>query len=242
MNKKNTDQISSYYKKSAVVKGYDTRRFAGVGGEYINTEEINSILDLALLLTGKKKILELGSGRGRLSFKLLENGLDLYCLEFSEEMIGFLSKQVNKTKILHQSVFDKIKTKNKFRVITSLRFFDHFNIFDQNRILKNVSENLENKGFIIMTLLNSNSLEAKLSKYFPYGRYNYYYDQNIYAELFQNNGLKANYKKSTFFIPRGAFLYLQKVPFITRPLILLDQALAKLFPNLCAMQTVVLEK
>lgn len=242
MNKKNIDQISNYYKKSAVVKSYDTRRFSGEGGEYINAQEINSILDLALLLTGNKKILELGCGRGRLSFKLQENELDLYCLEYSEEMIGFLSKKINKDKILHQSVFDKLKTKNKFRVITSLRFFDHFNIFDQNRILKNVSENLEDNGFIIMTLLNSNSLEAKLSKFFPYGRYNYFYDQKMYAELFQNNGLKANYKKSTFFIPRGAFLYLQKIPLVTKPLIFLDRLLTMLFPGLCAMQTVVLEK
>lgn len=242
LKKKDSQQISTYYKKKDVVKTYDTRRFSGVGGKYIHNSEVSSLVDLVSLMTGKKKVLDLGAGRGRLSFVLKEKKLNVYCLEYSEEMVKELQKEIEKKHIFHQSVFDSFPKKEKFKTITSLRFFDHFNIFDQYRILENIVPHLDKGGSLVMTLLNKKSLEAGLSKFFPYGRYNFYYDMPLYLELFEKMGLKLKYQRSTFFLPRGSFLYFQKIPFFVYIAILFDKVLTRLFPQFCAMHVVVLEK
>jgi hypothetical protein len=157
-------------------------------------------------------------------------------------MINFLSKKIKIKKIYHQSVFDKINTKHKFKAMTSLRFFDHFNIFDQDKIIKNINPYIEKNGFLIMTALNKNSLESLLSKFFPYGRYNYFYNKSLYLEMFSAHGFKVNSIKPAFFFPRGSFLYFQKIPLLVNSMILLDKILTKLFPGFAALHIFVLEK
>jgi SAM-dependent methyltransferase len=241
--KKNNNEISTYYKKTGVVKTYNARRFHGEGGEYIYSSEVDSIMELASLTSKNKKILDLGSGRGRLSIAMKERiSNKIYCLEFSGAMVRELRKNFKESNIFHQSVFIPISKKIKFKTITSLRFFDHFNIFDQDRILKNMLQSLKKDGNIIMTLLNKNSLESKLSKFFPYGRYNFFYENHMYLELFKNRSLEVKIKKSVFFLPRGIFLYFQKIPFLVKTLILIDKFFSYLLPRYCSMHVVVLEK
>ncbi len=242
MSKKKPLQISNYYKKQDVVESYDTRRFSGIGGKYINTTEVTSLMAACPSNTSHKTVLDVGAGRGRATIHLKEEKYLVSCLEFSEEMAAVLKNTVKPKKIFKQSVFTPLPKNEKFDVITSLRFFDHFDIKNQHTILSLLVKNLEPKGVLVLTLLNKNSLEGILSSFFPYGRYNFYYHSNEYNLLFKKLGLKQIAKTEAFFIPRGFFLALQNIPGIANILIGLDKFLTSLFPSLTALQVVRLYK
>lgn len=245
MHKKSTKEILKFYSRKATVESYDRRRFRGKGGEYINKQEILPILELLdLNLNSKKgiKILDLGAGRGRLSLPLKKEGYDVYCLDSSPEMIKILKKNFSASKIFEQSIFNSLKTKEKFDAIVALRFFDHFSINDHKKILLNISKNLNKSGFIIFTSVNKNSLESWMSRLFPYGRYNYFYTDLEYRKLFTSANLKVINFLTYFFHPRGAFLYLQKIPFWITPFILLDKLITKIFSKSGAYVVYLLKK
>lgn len=243
MPKKTTTQIEKYYKKSNVASSYDKRRFSGIGGKYINEEETVSIVKiLHRYLPSDSKVLDLGAGRGRLSIPLSSSGFTVYCLDSSEEMLKYLMKHFKKTQILIQSCFDPIKTRGKFDAITSLRFFDHFNARDQNKIIKNTLQALKPSGIIAYSCLNAISLESLVSSLFSYGRYNYYYPYSQYNTIFSKNKLEVIDRVGVFFLPRGVFLKFGKSRVITNLLILIDKTLSKIFPNFCAMNIFILRR
>lgn len=232
MHKKSIKEIKSYYSSSKVVGSYDSRRFRGLGGNYINQKETKPILDFLKSIPSKKKlkIIDLGAGRGRLSKPLIENGYDVYCLDSSPEMIKELSTIVNREKIIAQSVFDPIKTENKFNIVTSLRFFDHFSLNEQEKIIQNVGKNLENGGYLVLSCLNKNSLESLLSRLFSYGKFNYFYTNEQYRNILKKNNWEVINLKGNFILPRGVFLYTGFSSFLTRILINIDSFLSSLFP------------
>jgi ubiquinone/menaquinone biosynthesis C-methylase UbiE len=243
MSKKNVKQIGSYYKKKDVVDTYDDRRFSGLGGKYINLNELSPILTF---LKNKKnneiKILDIGAGRGRLSKPMLSKGFNVYCLDFSEEMVEELSKTFDKNKLTQQSIFDVINFKENFDLITSLRFFDHFAKEDQVKILRNLENKLNNGGQIIVPTLNKNSLESLVSKLFPYGRYNYFYSLNEYKEIFDQAGLKIKSYNSKFFFPRGIFLKLNDTGILLTLIMQLDSFLSRLFRDFNAYYFFILKR
>jgi|SRR5581483_3349354 len=247
MTKKTPQQISEYYKQKSVVTDYLDRRFKGIGGKYIHQVEVQSILNNLKIIEFTKrpqliKVLDIGAGSGRLSFFLKAKGYNTYCLDSSEAMIKILSRKISKNHIFLQSIFDKMKTPIKFNVICSLRFFDHFNYEDQEKILSNIKHNLASDGYIILTALNSKSLENLLSNFFPYGRYNFYYSDVDFKKLLTKLKLKIILRNGHFFIPRGVFIYSQKIPFITYLLIFIDTLLSKILPSKTAYFTYLLQK
>lgn len=232
MSKKNVKQIGNYYKKKDVVSTYDDRRFAGKGGAYIHSQELEPVLSfLKKQDISGEKLLDIGAGRGRLSKPVAELGYDVHCLDFSEEMIAELAKTFEKKKLVQQSIFDPIKFKKKFAVITSMRFFDHFSLQDQKKILTNVIKKLSNDGAIIMPTLNAHSLESWLASLFPYGRYNYFYSINQYKNLFESVGLELVSHQSKFFLPRGLFLKLNGTGPVLQLAMGIDKLLSSLFKN-----------
>ena len=148
MKRKNKKEIQKYYQINDVASTYDDRRFVGKGGEYINSTEVKTTLNIMkkCLRVDSPKILDLGSGRGRLSIPLKKAGYNTYCLDSSVSMLSFLTKEFGREHIYIQSVFDKLPSNNKFDGVTSLRFFDHFDEADQIKILINVSKSLKKDG------------------------------------------------------------------------------------------------
>lgn len=240
--KKTSQQITDYYRKKDVVETYDDRRFPGKGGNYINQNEIKSIINHLVILDKNKTVLDIGAGRGRLSLPILDLKFDTYCLDRSEEMITYLSKKFTKKRLIHQSIFDPIQTKVKFDVITGLRFFDHFNIDDQYKILLNLQKVLNKDGKIVLSVLNRNSLEAIFSKFFPYGRYNYYYSDDEYKDLAKKLNMTVEKKSGYFFIPRGFFLRFANQVLLVSLLAKVDKYLSQLLPNLSGLFTYTLTK
>ncbi len=226
MHKKNKIAIKKYYSSSEVVTEYDRKRFFGRGGVYINENEVNPIIDL-LIKTNNVKVLDLGAGRGRLSRSVKKMGYEVYCLDSSEEMAEVLYMFFSKKNVFVQSVFEKIKTKKKFQVVTSLRFFDHFSIKDQEKILKNIKQSLSKDGIIIFAALNKNSLESTLARLFPYGKVNYFYSNREYRRMFDKLNLKVSAFGGSFILPRGIFLFLDKFPFLLNVFMKIDTFLSK---------------
>ncbi len=232
MAKKNSQAISTYYKSDYVVKDYNNRRFSGVGGKYVNKIEILGIISLAKKLkppVNKPSILDIGAGRGRISIPLQNLGYSVYCLDSSSEMMKFLRKTIPSKNLFEQSAFDILPNK-KFDIITSLRFFDHFSISDMEKILLNVKKNSSKSGIIIFTCLNKLSLESLVSNFFYYKTFNYYYYDKNYQKLFNTLNLTQISRNSGFIIPRGSFLFFQKIPFLAEIAIVIDSILLKLFP------------
>lgn len=244
MKRKNKKEIQKYYQINNVASTYDDRRFIGKGGEYINTTEVSTTLNIMkkILRVDSPRILDLGSGRGRLSIPLKIAGYDTYCLDSSLSMLSFLAKEFHRDHIYIQSVFDKLPAGKKFDGITSLRFFDHFDEADQIKLLKNVSKSLKKDGKFFVSGLSSSSLEYLVSFLFPYGRYNYYLSTSVYNKIFEKAGLKFITYESSFFIPRGVFLHTNNYPKLQRILISIDTFMIRLLPPLGAMKIFVLEK
>lgn len=245
MAKKNASEIKTLYSGKRVVKEYNQRRFRGFGGKYIQANEVDSNLRLLISYLeprSSKKILDVGAGRGRLSLSLSRNGYEVYCLDSSSEMVDILKKIFPKRNVYLQSAFEPIRTSIKFDAITALRFFDHFSVADQKKILSNVNKNLKKGGYIVFCALNKNSAEYLLSKVLYFGKVNFYFTYSQYKKMFESLGLNIVEFKSKFFIPRGVFLYLQDIPFVTTFLIRLDFWLNKLMPRQSALMIFLLRK
>lgn len=232
MNKKTSEQIKKYYKDGEVVSSYNRKRFSSVGGKFISETEVNlalSLLNSAFTKKKKVKILDLGAGLGRLSFPLKKKKMDVYCLDSSNEMARFLKKTINSRKIFRQTVFVSTKKSNFFDAITSLRFFDHFSIELQKKIIKVQSKSLRSGGYWIFLALNRLSLEYLFSKFLGYGEFNYYYSNSEYESMFKKLNLRVVAKKSVFIIPRGVFLKLRKYSSIIKILIYVEKTLSSIF-------------
>lgn len=242
-NKKNSSDISAYYKKKSVVSGYDTRRFSGDGGNYINLQEILPIIE-RVKTTGHDglEVLELGAGRGRLTKHLLNSSLSVTCLEFSEAMVSILSQKFDQVQILHQSAFDTLKVSKKFEIITALRFFEHFSLEDQEKIIRNLVPSLTDSGRIIIPTMNPYSLEYVFSMIFPYGRYNYFYTRNEYRQLAEKVGFEESNYQTAFFIPRGIFIKVSSIKIVVSILIFIDKLFLQMFPNWGGYQYIELRR
>lgn len=244
MHQKTNIQIKGYYQQNNVADNYDLRRFNGLGGEYINHAEISLVqTNLKLSLSASSPtVLDLGAGKGRLSIPLVKDGYRVHCLDASQSMLSYLKKHIDAQNIYIQSIFDPIKLKTKFDAITSLRFFDHFSISDQSKILKNTVKYLDKNGVYVYATLNSLSLEYLVSKFFPYGRYNYYYSPKTYARLFKKNGLQIVSTSSRFFFPRGLYLRLNQYPKMLNILIQFEKFVYQNTSHFGALKLFVLKK
>lgn len=234
--KKTGDQIQSYYQKKQVVALYKKRRFSGRGGEFVHQQEVLPIKSaMAKFLTSRKQsVLDIGCGSGRLTLELLPLSKNVFGLDASAEMLAILSQRFPQSRIMQQSVFEKLPQKLRFDVITSLRFFEHFGSDDQRKILTNFRSHLETDGRFIFATVNGQSLESVLGAFFPYGRYNYFYTDGEYRKMFQELGFEVEYRSQAFFFPRGAFLALQKVPVLFDVMFVLDGLLSKVLPFWCS--------
>ncbi len=244
MTKANITEIKDFYSENKVVRSYNSRRFTGLGGAYINENEIQPNIDFLLRFfnnPSKTRVLDIGAGRGRLSVPVKKAGFEVYCLDSSPEMVKVLEKEIPKNKIYIQSAFDRIKGSAKFDSITGLRFFDHFEIGDQKKILENVKNSLKKDGVVVFSCLSNHGLESFISPFFYFGKVNFYYSDDKYRKMFNKCGFKVISKDSRFFLPRGLFLYSQRMPIVSKFFIFIDIVLRKLFPSSCSYLVYLLQ-
>ena len=242
MIKSSVPKFESYYTKRRVVASYEEKRFKGFGGKYVDENETGLIVEMTKSYDREgRRVLDVGAGKGRLAMALRKVGFDVFCLDSSPEMIKILKKYFSNDRIFLQSAFDPININFKFDSITSLRFFDHLELENQKKVLENLVGYLEKRGFLTYSALNKCSLEALLSKYLSYGKQNYFYGDNDFRKVFKNLGLRVRLARGRFFLPRGVFLHLTKIPYLLQILILLDRSLSTIFPKFNSYLVYLLE-
>ncbi len=237
MSKADLIEIKKHYSEGGVVKEYNRIRFGGIGGRYINDNEISpniTLLKSTFKNPSKIKVLDIGAGRGRLSHPVKKLGFDVYCLDSSKEMVKVLRKVISRKNIFIQSAFERIKSQDKFNVVTAMRFFDHFKLSDQKKILLNVKKNISKNGYVLFSALNAQGMESLVSSLFYFGKVNFYYPHSDYEKMFKDCGFKVVAREDKFFFPRGVFLRLQNISFLVKPVIFLDILLSKVFKSSCS--------
>jgi 2-polyprenyl-3-methyl-5-hydroxy-6-metoxy-1,4-benzoquinol methylase len=245
MSKVSAKEIKRIYSLSSVVDNYDRLRFSGIGGKYINYLELNSHISLikkALHSRKGAKVLDIGAGRGRLTKHLVGLGYNVYCLDSSTRMVRQLAKILPKENIFLHSAFDKLRVPFKFDLVTSLRFFDHFDIEDQKKIILNFRNNLNDDGLFVFSALNKNSLEFLFSKIFYFGKVNFYYADEEYRKMFNQCDFSVIDFLPVFFIPRGIFLRFSFSSFLVWILIYLDLFLRIFFGRYSCLYVYLLKK
>ncbi len=236
--KKSTKEILNFYQDKDIVSVYDTERFSGFGGKYLDAIETNSISKF--ITSGS--VLELGPGTGRLTVILKRNkSVELTCLDSSSEMLKKLIKKVKVDGMVNQSVFEKINISKKFDFITALRFFDHFSMLDQDRILKNISPKLKKNGNIVYSCLSRHSSEGFLSRFFYFSKTNYFYSYEEYLKLFKKNKLRVVSFSSAFILPRGVYLRLKSNTVLFKIVKFIDESMTTIFSKNGSLYTFVLE-
>lgn len=245
MPRSNKKQIISYYSNIGVVDTYEKRRFKGMGGKFVGEKEIISNISLLrkyFFTQSHVRILDIGAGTGRLSSALTRAGYEVFCLDSSPQMVARLKGLFPPKNVVLQSAFEKIELPYRFDAMTALRFFDHFDLKNQKKLLSNFKSSLKKGGFIVFPVLNKTSIEFLLSKFLYFGKVNYYYRDSEYTKMLKSLDLNIIDMGSHFFIPRGAFLYSQSIPFLTQILIKIDILLSKLMPRCSALLVYLLKK
>jgi SAM-dependent methyltransferase len=125
---------------------------------YVNTDfDLSFFLKEAREANGK--VLELACGTGRLSIPLLQAGIDLTCVDYSEEMLEVFRKKLEKNhlscRIADQDMADLSLT-GQFDLIF-IPFHSFSEILDESkhaRALTRIREHLTDTGHFVCTLHN----------------------------------------------------------------------------------------
>lgn len=154
----------------------------------IANESMNNDLEYYLsILTTKDKVLEIGTGNGRVLRPLLNNKIDIYGIEPEVEMLTFLTN-LERKRVFNIGIEDisTLNTKYSHIIIpaTSVSLFDE-NVF--SNFLEDAKLILEDDGKIIFDFINPEAIE-KLS-----GKVNLLKVKNQFF-------LAGNFKKNNQFI------------------------------------------
>ena len=104
----------------------------------------------------KEEILDIGAGTGRLAIPIAKEGIQVFCVEPSQEMLNvfrfkILNKRdlTNRINLIHSDA-SSFNLQRKFEYIFMSGVFDHF-LDDEERInvLKNVKKHLEKDGIFV---------------------------------------------------------------------------------------------
>ena len=124
---------------------------------------VNTNFDLSFFLKeaqeSRGKVLELACGTGRLSIPLLQAGIDLTCVDYSEEMLNVFRKKLDKSRlacrIFHQDMAD-LSLPDRFDLIF-IPFHSFSEILDESkhaRALARIREHVADSGRFVCTLHN----------------------------------------------------------------------------------------
>lgn len=151
-------------------------------------ETMNNDLEYYLsLFKEEDKILEIGTGNGRILCPLLEKNIDIYGIEPEEEMLSFLTqKERNRVKNIGIEQMETINDKYSHIIIpaTSVSLFDE-NVF--SKFLEDAQNLLLEGGKIILDFISPEMIEELSEKVRLYKIKNQFF-------------LAGNFKKDNLFI------------------------------------------
>ncbi len=125
---------------------------------YVNADfDLRFFLEEATKVQGK--VLELTSGTGRLSIPLLQAGVDLTCVDYSEAMLGVLSRKLEQHRLSCRVIpmdITELSLDDRFALIF-IPFHSFSEILEpqkQKSALEHIREHLTETGEFICTLHN----------------------------------------------------------------------------------------
>jgi SAM-dependent methyltransferase len=135
-------------------KGYEkSARFYDLFDE---KENIDFFISYAL---EKQEALDIGAGTGRIAIPIAEEGVEVFCVEPSIEMLKYFYKKLetkthltNKINIIHSDA-SSFRLNRKFKYIFMSGVFDHLiNDNERIKVLKNIRNHLASKGLFVFDL------------------------------------------------------------------------------------------
>jgi len=136
------------YSKKEVVKNYDTWRFGGRSGEYVDVRE-KEIVERFLDET-QGIILDLACGTARFTELLTKEGKSVVAADYSLEMLNRARKKVD-TDFLRCDVFSTPFKDSVFDGVVMGRFFQHY--ADAEPILLELKRIIKENGVIVFDTL-----------------------------------------------------------------------------------------
>ncbi len=100
-------EIGAVYKQAPCASGYDADRFGGRFGQYLERREIELYSKLLGSVTGD--VLDAGTGTGKLSLQLLEQGCHVTGSDFSFEMLKIAKQKAQASGILGRFVVSDVR-------------------------------------------------------------------------------------------------------------------------------------
>ena len=80
------------YSDIAIVQEYEARRFGGKSGKYVDSREKMAVKNL--LRGVKGRVLDVACGTGRFTELLIQRGIDVISIDYSEEMLKLATKKM----------------------------------------------------------------------------------------------------------------------------------------------------
>lgn len=216
---KKLDAIKNFYRDEDTVNTYDKKRFSSRGGKYINDTELKSLIEGLEVYIADSKLIDLATGTGRVTKKLLEfDPKKIIAVDSSEEMLATLNKIASDKVQPLYSLAEKMPLPDKsYDGLFSLRLMEHLDEKRLNLVLREVNRVLKKGAFLSFNTVNNLSLDALLLKLFgPSSSMVFPISSNKVKELVVKNGFKIVTKKNKFFLPRGIF---SKSPGLLIPLL-----------------------
>ncbi len=132
--------------------------------DFVYSEDFDSDFYLKEAKACKGKVLELGCGTGRITVRLLKEGIDITGLDMSEKMIELLERKAGKEGLkakTHLGSMTDFKIDDRFKLaIFPYRSFLHLlSTAEREKTLANIYSHLEKGGKIILHIYNPSEQE-----------------------------------------------------------------------------------
>jgi SAM-dependent methyltransferase len=149
----NESEISNYY-------GVDYRKYNSVGDSFLNRFSYFSAKKWLKTYPDVKKVLEIGSGNGKMLLNFMKLGLDCIGTELSEEKVRELKNQykINVT----STPLKEFDPRLKYDLVLAFHVLEH--IPSPIDLLKSIKKITNSNSKIIISIPNIESLQFKLFK------------------------------------------------------------------------------
>ena len=141
------------YQIENVAERYDVIRFTGKGGEILNDAEIDIMLSLAD--ANSVRLLEMGSGTGRLTQALLKAQKKVTCVEPSLNMIQIAKGKGIKARFVRGDALSLPFHLRQFAGVITLRVMIHFTPEEIKKVIEEVKQVLDNGGYFVFDTINT---------------------------------------------------------------------------------------
>jgi ubiquinone/menaquinone biosynthesis C-methylase UbiE len=214
-----------FYSQKDVVDNYENLRFSCKGGEYVHTQEINTINGFISSYIRGGKILDIPVGTGRVIRSLDRSQFgEVYAADYSPVMLEYcLHYLQGEVDLSQQDIYNTTFDDAYFDLIICSRFFFHSD--SQSSVIQELKRILKPNGHIIFDTLNWSPRSCCSLFQYKLGGAIYPTSHSILKDQLNHHGFSVIDHQNLFFLP--TFFYRFIPDFISGIIIALDQYVPK---------------